>query len=284
MSCVKLHLPIYNLDVLYKIKQLSKKNKDILPIFIENDISPKRTYMILCEKIFNNYHKKIVIFGEIQGITKEDKKYKVLPIPNASKIILDINNDDYIDYDINDNKGIEQIVSKYIKYGYEKYTTSQLLSNLDILIYQTLNRCTFGFKYNGEMFKGDTFYIWYQTKNNEIFELPLSNIIKYIFGGDSISAIEEVKLWRKVFIKDLMAPKNLEHYLRVKKADLSYPIIMFKYKNKNRKRTKHILLDGYHRIVKAYLDNVDNIKVMYATKEQLDKSDVDKLNHDALIL
>lgn len=61
--------------------------------------------------------------------------------------------------------------------------------------------------------------------------------------------------------KEPSVEEFIEHYQRVTDADLSYPIIVL--------RDQPDILDGVHRLVKAFINGHDTIKVIYVSKKEL---------------
>lgn len=62
------------------------------------------------------------------------------------------------------------------------------------------------------------------------------------------------------------------HYGRIRKADMSYPIIMYhgilEGANGERFWLDHMVLDGYHRLSRSKLDGLTYVNTVYLTYEQ----------------
>lgn len=107
--------------------------------------------------------------------------------------------------------------------------------------------------------------LWKLTKNNKIFEEPISKYRIFLenknWSGqpESFNAIE------------IINDPNLspDHFNRISNADLAYPIIVYE----DTKKDIFEILDGIHRIAKIILESSNvNVKVRYATRKQLEKS------------
>ena len=63
------------------------------------------------------------------------------------------------------------------------------------------------------------------------------------------------------------------HYDRIRRADMSYPIIMYNGIVESRKGERfflsHMVLDGYHRLSRSKMDELVYVNTVYLTYEQL---------------
>ncbi len=129
-----------------------------------------------------------------------------------------------------------------------------------------------------------------QTKNIVPFQLPLAELERVL----------KLKVWRTSYNGMKFSPwelihqtiKDPVHWKRVIDADLSYSILVMKEQvnwlhddedGKTKTLSEHItkygiwdVIDGYHRLVKAYLLNRENVFVKEVTWEMLQESRVDK--------
>ena len=61
--------------------------------------------------------------------------------------------------------------------------------------------------------------------------------------------------------KEVSVGEFMDHHIRVNETDLQFPIIVLTDDND--------VLDGVHRLVKAFANNIKTIKVRYITKQEL---------------
>lgn len=114
--------------------------------------------------------------------------------------------------------------------------------------------------------------LWKYTKNNRVVEEPVekfNNILESKMWDDNEStSFNALDIINDHSISD-------KHYSRIINADLNFPIIV--YENKN---SELFILDGIHRLIKTIINSKANnipiqdvkIRVVYATKRQLEKS------------
>ena len=253
MSNVKLHIPFYTESILLKALQLMTDYDNLVTIntkdFYNKD--KKKMYKNICKFIFDNEDTLIIIFGDFD-------KY-ALPISVHSGIL------------------IKNITTKRQRDKYPRYytfTEKEMCRNMYGKICNSTSSSTFGFNINKKMFVGDVFHLFYLTNFNKPKKMSLEKIIRSAYIGDKdLSTFETIKLWDNTTVKTLK--KYPEHMERIKLADLSYPIILFKTKNKLR------LCDGLHRIIKSYLNNLKTIKVIIATEKQLQQTKLSPPNYCA---
>jgi len=93
------------------------------------------------------------------------------------------------------------------------------------------------------------------------------------FSVDTFVPQLEQKVWGdwspKTVIEKMDVKKYHENSERIKKADLSYPIIITG--NKTSVTRAHSIVDGYHRISRAYLEGHQYIKAYVFDKSLMDK-------------
>lgn len=76
---------------------------------------------------------------------------------------------------------------------------------------------------------------------------------------------EKIDDWNLTLREVIQNPKHYpNHYQRILKADLTYPICIAKSKN-----GKWFVLDGTHRLAKAYIDNLKTIKAKIIPNNKL---------------
>jgi hypothetical protein len=242
MSTVRLHLPFYDEIILSKIMKLMNEIKNIYIINI-NELKNYKNYELyenICKKIFENYAMKIIILGNFNS--------SPLPISNNSKILI--------------KELINKPIQKYDKYNYKIMDKKKLLDKLDEFIH-TYDTHIFSI----DDFNGDVFKLWFLTQNIEYENIDLSELIKKLFKKTDI---RKIKFWNKILIDDIKEFPN--EYERMKNSDLSFPIIVFKNKN------DYTILDGFHRLIKAYRYDYKKIKVKYVNFNLIKKVYIDEKN------
>jgi len=76
---------------------------------------------------------------------------------------------------------------------------------------------------------------------------------------------EKIDDWNLTLREVIQNPERYSnHHQRILKADLSYPVCITKSKN-----GKWFVLDGTHRLAKAYIDNLKTIKVKIIPSDKL---------------
>lgn len=90
------------------------------------------------------------------------------------------------------------------------------------------------------------------SENNPTVRIPLSSLTNYL----------KEKEFDNYSIQDIFndTDKYQKEMKIIKNVDLRYPILRYK---------DHII-DGNHRLAKAFLEGKENIKVKYITKEQME--------------
>ena len=109
----------------------------------------------------------------------------------------------------------------------------------------------------------DMMLAYLNTKGHPIEQFPVD-----MFGPQL-----EQKVWGewspKTVIEKMDVKKYHENSERIKKADLSYPIIITG--NKTTVTRTHSIVDGYHRVSKAYLDGKKYINAHVFNKSLMNK-------------
>jgi hypothetical protein len=93
-------------------------------------------------------------------------------------------------------------------------------------------------------YTGDTFKLWSKSHLLKIHWESVDQLFMETFKTNDINSI---KAWG-IRLKDI--EKFPEHYKRLLKADLSYPIYMY----------HNVILDGFHRLIKAKMMGLKRIK------------------------
>jgi hypothetical protein len=91
-------------------------------------------------------------------------------------------------------------------------------------------------------------------------EYDLNKVLRSVDKQDPIKVAVKDLEWE--IEDDLMADDDE----RVKKADLSAPILVTKWQD------KIVTVDGYHRLIKAVRDGVKELPAKEVSKEQLEKA------------
>jgi hypothetical protein len=122
-----------------------------------------------------------------------------------------------------------------------------------IYILRSVTTATFSFRFKKPMridgkdvyyFVGDTFKLWSKAYLLDIYKWRVDELFKITFKTDDIS---KVKVWG-IYLSDIN--KYPEHAARLHHAKLSYPIYIY----------DNIIVDGYHRLIKAKLMGLKYIK------------------------
>ena len=249
MSSMKLHLPFYTKNILLKAISLMNEECDLIvqdiTDFKQKNINNNNLYKSIGEFIFSyDDNTKLILLGDTGKL--------VLPTPPSSKIILqhtDVNKASY---------------NRYIKLGYTSMTETNIIKELlDIIKSSSVHTCGFLDK-TGKMLKYDVYKLWFESNDLEAVKFEVSNVMEYVFGSSNMNVIQNLKLWDTVTLKNIN--KHQDHASRLLYADINIPIIMTIY-NKEPK-----LLDGMHRLLKAYTTKKKFIKVILVEKKQLKKA------------
>lgn len=114
----------------------------------------------------------------------------------------------------------------------------------------------------------DMMLAYLNIKGHPVEQFPVDTFIPQL----------EQKVWGewspKTVIEKMDVKKYQENSERIKKADLSYPIIITG--NKTSVTRANTIVDGYHRISKAYLDGQKNISAYVFDKSLMDKFIINK--------
>jgi len=248
MSLVKLHLPFYTEKILLKIIDLMNDMTDLIVQNVDefNETGDKQ-YNKIGDFIFNqDKDSKIFLLGDY-SITQ-------LPIPWSTRIILK-------------HKSVsESKIKKYTKMRYEVMTEKKIINELVNLVKSDSSH-TCGFNKNNKMSQYDVYRLWFETHNAKTIKYTVPNVMEYIHGSSDWDDIVKIKLWdKKVTLANI---NNFPYHVqRINRADLNIPILMTMH-NKQPE-----LLDGLHRLIKAYLTNEKTIKVIMVDKQQLKKAEI----------
>ena len=256
MSCVKLHLPWYDTDILLDIVNVMSRYKDVKVIDIDEIKSknPKNRYNKICQNIFKNYAYRVILIGNFSVYP--------LPIPRYTKFIS-------TGIRINPQDG-----EKYVEYGYQivqKNIISELIANSIC----SSSIATFGgFKLDSKEYLGDTYHLWYLSKFNKVYKIKRQELIQKAFQVKNEKDFEIEMLWENTTQKKTryITYENLKQYKgnynRVRKAKLDYPIQIYKVRN------KYHILDGIHRTARAYQNKVPYLMVQFVDKKTLKMSSI----------
>lgn len=105
-------------------------------------------------------------------------------------------------------------------------------------------------------------YLWKLTENLPTTDVNLKELIWHF----------DMPVWEKDYTDDWnLTPwqvihkedNTLDHQEKIKKSDLSFPIIITNYQDKS------VILDGVHRLAKAYLEGRKTIEVKNISYEIL---------------
>ena len=105
-----------------------------------------------------------------------------------------------------------------------------------------------------DFYSVDMMIAYLNTHKHPVIKLSLDTFVPQlneIVWGDERK--ESGKGWSPMTVVEKIGMKKYqENAERIKEADLSYPIIVTE---------KHVIIDGYHRLAKAYLEGKKDIKV-----------------------
>ena len=252
MSVVKIHLPFYTKKILLRAINLMNDEcelivQDIMD-FKKNKISQNDLYKKIGNFVFSQPDdRKIFLLGDTGNL--------MLPIPWSAKILLKNNNDIS-----------ESIINRYKKLGYVEMTEDEIIKELkNINKSTTKHTCAFS-KVNDLSAKYDVYRLWFESHGKKPITFTTVNIMEYVFGTSDWEEIKKLKLWGPVTLTNINS--HQDHARRLYNADVNTPILMTMY-NKEPK-----LLDGTHRLIKSFIQNKKNIKVIILEKKELKKAEV----------
>lgn len=252
MSLIKLHLPFYTKNILLKIINIMKTSNDLVICDIDDlegskKKDPEKLYKEIGELIFKPKNKKkIFLLGDTGNL--------ILPIPRFTKLLLD--SDDLK----------KKSKNKYLSLGYDLMNEKTIISELTHLLNSTSSH-TAGFKRkDGSMAKYNVYRLWYETHNDKPIIFEVNNVLEYIYGFTEWEKLKKEKLWGNATLDKIT--NYPDHVERINNANLEYPIIITIY------NAKPILLDGTHRLMKAYMTNKKTIKVIIIDKKKLKRAQI----------
>lgn len=142
------------------------------------------------------------------------------------------------------------------------------LENVDILSEFTIART---FIMDGKKYSVDR--LFKITKNIKIHKVPTKDLLIQLTnksweykheGNADISPIDVIENPKK-------NRKYTKHYNRIINADMQYPILVYQDKEELDPSKHVIIVDGLHRLSRAYIEKHPNINVRYITNKQLEK-------------
>jgi hypothetical protein len=245
MSIVKIHLPFYTKNILLKAISLMNDTSNLIVQDIKELNNDKDLYKNIGNYIFKqDKYSKLFLLGDTKGLD--------LPIPITSKILLK-------------DKNISKTCrNKYLKLQYAEMEETDIIHELEGYMKSPLFHIGGFERKNGEMFKLDVYKLWFYSHNLNPVKFTVSNVMEYVFGTDDIDIIKDMKMWGKVSLNNIN--DYPDHVQRLHDADTTYPIIMTMYNKKPK------LLDGTHRLLKAFVTNKKHIKVKLIENKILKKA------------
>jgi len=213
----------------------------------ENGTKPdlKTLYKKIGDYIFKQKKdKKLILLGDTKNLN--------LPVPWISKKMYDSPN-------------VEQYKKdRYIELGYDVLSEKEILEELEPCI-RSNSEHTCGFaKRKGKVDKYNVYRLWYDSYDKEAVTFETSNVMEYVYGTADPDELTNVKLWGNITLGNIKS--SPEHVERINKADTTVPIIMTVYDNEPK------LLDGNHRLLKAFLTGEENIPVKILEGKELNKA------------
>ena len=190
--------------------------------------------------------RKIFLLGDTGGL--------MLPIPQNAKILL------------KNNEVSNSNLTKYRKLGYMEMSEDDIIQELKN-INKSTSKHTCGFnKVNDTIATYDVYRLWFEAHGKKPIIFTTINVMEYVFGTSDWEEIKKIKLWGPVTLTNINS--HQDHARRLYNADMNVPIIMTMY-NKEPK-----LLDGTHRLVKSFINNKKNMKVILLSKQELKKAEI----------
>ncbi len=136
------------------------------------------------------------------------------------------------------------------------------LENVDILSEYTIART---FTMNNKKYSVDR--LFKITKNIKVHKVPVIELIDHLkrksweFKREGVADIAPIEV--------IDAPnknrKFAKHHTKILNADMSYPILVYETDELS------VIVDGLHRLSRAYIEKFPTIKVRYVTDKQLEK-------------
>ncbi|AYV79571.1 MAG: hypothetical protein Faunusvirus23_8 [Faunusvirus sp.] len=240
MSNVKIHLPVYDADILAAFLKLGDSVKNIYYITIDKHT----TYDTICRDIFDHPDKRIVILGNIK---------KQLPIPKHSKFLI--------------SELVNTARAASID-GYEKISKHKFIYFIANYLCNYTSH-TFGYWVGNKVVYGDVFKLWYVSDKIKSQQVKTVDIIQKLYGGKDKDYID-VDIWGEG-INVRTIKKHKYHQAAVKSANMDFPIILYKSGSNIQ------LIDGAHRLAKAYLEGIKTVKIKYVTGKHLDAVKIDNI-------
>lgn len=278
-----------NKDIYY----LCRKGKYPYLSFITGQ-HPKNYCLPCCKKtpaysssFDNNPKSKKINESEIEEANKKERIYKSCMEKHeyveqdeesgASRYVMNYGKDIYVGR----IGKLPDAIQQYLLYN---------LENVDILSEFTIART---FIMNGKKYSVDR--LFKITKNIKVHKVPLTELVQHLNnktweykdeGVGDISPINVIENPKK-------NRRYTKHYNRIINADMQYPILVYNIKpddddtpaDEKRPGAPNVIVDGLHRLSRAYIEKHPNISVRYITNKQLGKvyiMDVDGAKKDPL--
>lgn len=149
---------------------------------------------------------------------------------------------------------LPDLIAKYLSYN---------LQDVDILSDFSLERT---FTMDGRIYSVDR--LFKITKSIKVYKLPIAELTKLLnvpvwenknIGVGEIAPIDVINNPDKT-------KKHQKHYRRILTSDMSYPILLYRDS-----AGWQVIIDGMHRLSKAYIQKHETIDVKFVTAKQLDK-------------
>jgi len=153
---------------------------------------------------------------------------------------------------------LPDVIQQYLLYN---------LENVDILSEFTIART---FVMNGKKYSVDR--LFKITKNIKVHKVPIADLVGQLVnksweykheGNADISPIDVIENPKK-------NRKYTKHYNRIMNADMQYPILVYLMDDETEAKTS-VIVDGLHRLSRAYIEKHPTISVRYVTNKQLEK-------------
>jgi hypothetical protein len=109
--------------------------------------------------------------------------------------------------------------------------------------------------------------LWNYVKNKKIKTYNIDDVKHWVYNQCWSFTTNDIECFYSIYQVLLQPKKFKEDMKRIKKSDLSYPLIIIEddYDNKG------VILDGNHRFAKIIMENKKEVKYYFITKKELKK-------------
>lgn len=214
--------------------------------FLTSNIHPK-DYCIPC--CFAKKPDKSTKIGKLYTQCMETKTHRKSEIDISSRYIFSF------------GKIIPEGRLSHLPSYLENFVNNLIITTENIRIFEVGKELTY---YKGKAYKVKK--LWSAVRKNKVIQIPIKEIINHLEKNVWSYQIEGRMDFKPIdVIENPMI--NKYHYNRILMADLSYPIIVIKNEGID-------ILDGLHRLAKAYLEKKDSLPATFITESQLQYAEI----------